>query len=61
MNDQLLCGLALASVGVAVIASGVPWLAAGLFAAAIPFVAVGILLGLGGMRARREHTADPSR
>jgi membrane protein implicated in regulation of membrane protease activity len=51
MNDQLLCGLALAAVGVAAIALGVHWLATGAFVAAIPFLAVGSLLALGTHRA----------
>jgi hypothetical protein len=57
MNDQLLCGLALAAAGVASLASGVPWLATAAFVAAIPFLAVGMLLVLGEARARREHPA----
>jgi hypothetical protein len=44
MNDQLLLGLALAALGVASLATGVPWLATGAFVAAIPFIAVGVLL-----------------
>ena len=44
MNDQLLLGLALAALGVASLATGVPWLATGAFVAAIPFLAVGVLL-----------------
>ena len=55
MNDQLLCGLALASVGIAAIASGITWAATGFFAAAIPFLAVGALFALGGTR---DRTAD---
>ena len=47
MNDQLLCGLALAAIGVASVALGVHWLGAGAFVAAIPFIAVGLLLELG--------------
>jgi len=47
MNDQLLCGLALAAAGIAAVASGVHWLATGAFVAAIPFLAVGILLTVG--------------
>jgi hypothetical protein len=53
MNDQLLCGLALAAIGVAAIATGVFWLATGAFVAAIPFIAVGALLALG-----RPRSAD---
>ena len=56
MNDQLLCGLALAAAGVASLASGVPWLATAAFVAAIPFLAVGALLMLG--RARSAGPAD---
>jgi hypothetical protein len=54
MNDQLLCGLALAAVGVAAIATDVLWLATAAFVAAIPFLAVGVLLGSG-----RSRAADP--
>jgi hypothetical protein len=50
MNDQLLCGLALAAAGIATIASGVPWLATAAFVAAIPFLAVGSLFAFGGRR-----------
>jgi hypothetical protein len=46
MNDELLLGFALASVGVAMLATGVLWLAAGAFVAAIPFLAIGVLLTL---------------
>jgi hypothetical protein len=60
MNDQLLLGLALASVGIAALSYGVLWFATGAFVAAVPFVAVGTLLALGGARARREHAAGPS-
>ena len=51
MNDQLLLGLAIAALGVASLATGVPWLATGAFVAAIPFVAVGLLL----LRSERER------
>jgi hypothetical protein len=51
MNDHLLLGLSLAALGVASLATGVPWLAAGVFVAAIPFLAVGVLLMLGRTRA----------
>jgi hypothetical protein len=44
MNDQVLLGLALAALGVASLATGVPWLATGAFVAAIPFLAVSVLL-----------------
>jgi hypothetical protein len=47
MNDQLLCGLALAAVGVSAVALGTHWLATGAFVAAIPFLAVGVLLRAG--------------
>jgi hypothetical protein len=47
MNDQLLCGLALAALGVASAAAGVLWLATAAFVAAIPFLAVGVLLTVG--------------
>jgi len=54
MNDQLLCGLALAAIGVASLATGVFWLATGAFVAAIPFIAVGALFALG-----QSRSADP--
>jgi hypothetical protein len=54
MNDQLLCGLALAAAGIASLASGVLWLATAAFVAAIPFLAVGVLLTFG-----RPGSADP--
>jgi hypothetical protein len=47
MNDQLLCGLALAAAGVAAAAAGILWLATAAFVASIPFVAVGVLLTIG--------------
>jgi hypothetical protein len=50
MNDQLLCGLALAAAGIGTAASGVYWLATGAFVAAIPFLAVGALFMLGRSR-----------
>ncbi len=56
MNDHLLLGLSLAALGVASLATGVPWLATGVFVAAIPFLAVGVLLTLG--RTRAESPAD---
>jgi len=57
MNDQLLCGLALAALGIATAASGIYWLATGAFVAAIPFLAVGSLLALGGRNRALED--DP--
>jgi hypothetical protein len=54
MNDQLLCGLALAAIGIASLATGVFWLATGAFVAAIPFIAVGALFALG-----QARSADP--
>jgi hypothetical protein len=56
MNDHLLLGLSLAALGVASLATGLPWLATGVFVAAIPFVAVGALLTLG--RTRADGPAD---
>ena len=61
MNDQLLCGLALAAAGVAAIASGVYWLATGAFVAAIPFLAVGVLLALGGSHALDDDPASSTK
>jgi len=55
MNDQLLCGVALGASGVAAGAVDVSWLATAALAAAIPFLAVGILLALGGMYARPDR------
>ncbi len=60
MNDQLLLGLALAAAGVASAATGVLWLATAAFVAAIPFVAVGVLLALGTARARHGEAAGSS-
>ena len=60
MNDQLLCGLALAAVGIATIASGVPWLATAAFAAAIPFLAVGSLFAFGRRRPLDEDATSPT-
>jgi hypothetical protein len=54
MNDQLLCGLALAAIGVATAVSGIYWLATGAFVAAIPFLAVGSLFTLGRSRALED-------
>lgn len=51
MNDHLLLGLSLAAIGVASLATGVTWLATGAFVAAIPFLAVGVLLTVGRTRA----------
>ena len=51
MNDHLLLGLSLAAIGIASLATGVPWLATGAFVAAIPFLAVGLLLNIGRTRA----------
>jgi hypothetical protein len=56
MNDELLCGLALAAAGVASVATGVLWLATAAFVASIPFLAVGSLLALG--RTRSAGPAD---
>lgn len=61
MNDQLLCGVALGASGVAAAAIDVTWLATAALAAAIPFLAVGILLALGGIRARDDRTVGSSR
>jgi len=61
MNDQLLCGVALGASGVAAAAIDVTWLATAALAAAIPFLAVGILLALGGIRARHDRTAGSAR
>ena len=61
MNDQLLCGVALGASGVAAAAIDVTWLATAALAAAIPFLAVGILLALGGVRARHDQTAGSAR
>jgi len=58
MNDQLLCGLALAAAGIAAVASGVYWLATGAFVAAIPFLSVGALFSLGGTRPLDEDPAS---
>lgn len=60
MNDQLLCGLALAAVGVAGIALGAAWLTAGAFVAAIPFLAVGLLFQLGKQRPLDEDPVSTS-
>lgn len=60
MNDELLCGLALAAVGVASVATGVLWLATAAFVAAIPFLAVGALLMRGAARARHGEAAGSS-
>jgi hypothetical protein len=59
MNDLLLCGLALAALGVASAAWGVYWLATGAFVAAIPFLAVGVLLALETSRARHLRGSGP--
>jgi hypothetical protein len=58
VNDQLLCGLALGACGVAAIVFGAPWLATASLAAAAPFLAVGILLALGGSRRRVADTTN---
>ena len=58
MNDLLLCGLALGSIGVAALASGVEWFATAAFVAAIPFLAVGVLLAFSESRVGNDHTAD---
>jgi hypothetical protein len=60
MNDQLLCGFALGSVGIATLASGITWLATGFFVAAIPFLAVGALFLLERVRARQHEPAGSS-
>ncbi|MGH3134517.1 MAG: hypothetical protein ACRDNY_12410 [Gaiellaceae bacterium] len=55
MNDQLLCGAALAAASLSAVVGGVPWLAVAALAAAIPFLAIGIALALGEARARHDH------
>jgi hypothetical protein len=60
MNDQLLCGLALAAVGIATAATGVYWLATGAFVAAIPFLAVGSLFTLSRSRPLDEDPVSTS-
>jgi hypothetical protein len=60
MNDQLLCGLALAAVGVATAATGVYWLATGAFVAAIPFLAVGSLFTFSRSRPLDEDPVSTS-
>jgi len=58
MNDQLLCGIALAAGAVAAGVASLPWLATAALAAAVPFLAVGLLLALGGIRAGSDHPAS---
>ena len=61
MNDQLLCGVALGASGVAAAAIDVTWLATAALAAAIPFLAVGILLALGGTGAGQDRSTHVTR
>jgi len=58
MNDLLLCGLALGSIGVAALASGVEWFATAAFVAAIPFLAVGVLLAFSEPHVGDDRPAD---
>jgi len=57
MRDQLAAGLALGAVAAAAAAAGLAWLAVAALAAALPFLAVGILLALGGRSERRDRAA----
>lgn len=57
INGQLLCGLALAGAGAAAAVVGVAWLAIAAFVAATPFLVVGVLFALGGIRARHDRAA----
>ena len=59
MNDQLLCGSLLGAAGIAATAAGALWLAVAALVAAIPFLAMGGLLALGGPK--REPRVAESR
>jgi hypothetical protein len=61
MNDELILGLAVASIGIAAISFGVLWFAMGAFVAAVPLIAVGTLLALQEARARHHSAAGPTR
>jgi hypothetical protein len=57
VNGQLLCGLALASLAVSATLASVAWLATAALVAAAPFLVVGVLFALGGIRARHDRAA----
>jgi len=61
MNDQLLGGAALGAAGIVAAVGGVPWLATAALAAAVPFLTVGGLLALGGIRAGHDRPAGSAR
>ena len=60
MNDQLFCGLALATAAVGSAVANLPWLATAALIAAVPFVVAGVLLALGAL-AERDRTASSTR
>lgn len=57
MNGQLLCGLVFAGAAAAAAVAGVAWLATAALAAATPFLLMGVLFALGGIRARHDGAA----
>lgn len=59
MSDQLGAALVLCAVAAGSTAAGYPWLAVAAIVAAVPFLAAGLTLALGHLRAGREGPPSP--